>query len=76
LVLIEEYLFILREFIPPIIKRIPPAQIIHLSILVKNVGTFIKLNPKFIKYSPNTKYIRKNMNAPPLAITKGKKRYI
>jgi hypothetical protein len=68
------YLLALSKFIPPIIRKIPPTKIIHLSIVKKNAGIFMKLSPKLMKYNPNSKY--KIKNAPPLAICMEEKRYI
>lgn len=68
------YLLALSKFIPPIIRKTPPTKIIHLSIVKKNAGIFIKLNPKLMKYNPNIKY--KIKNTPPLAMYMKEKRYI
>jgi hypothetical protein len=70
------YLFALRKFIAPKIRKIPPAKIIHLLMFEDNPASLgIKVIPKLIKYKPNSKYKIKN-NPPPLAIIKQEKKYI
>jgi hypothetical protein len=53
-------LLLIRNFIAPKIRKIPPAKIIHLSILAKEAGIFTNCNPKLRKYNPNNKYKTKN----------------
>jgi len=66
-----------RSFIPPRIKRIPPANTIHFSIGTNVVGIVTKFNLKLRKYKPNNTYNAKNNpRDPPLTIFKIKKRHI
>ncbi len=72
------YLLTLRKFIPPKIKRIPPAKIIHLFISEENpVNLGINVIPKLRKYIPKSKYNMKKIIPPPLlTMVKIEKKYI